>query len=40
VVEPGPASGPINFLAYPIMEISGKPVKVPVEFSFNRNHRQ
>jgi len=39
-VEPGPASGPINFLAYPIMEISGKPVKVPVEFSFNRNHRQ
>ncbi len=37
VVEPEPASGPINFLAYPVLEISGKPVKVKVEFSFNRN---
>jgi transglutaminase-like putative cysteine protease len=37
VVEPGPTSGPINFLAYPVMEISGKPVKVAVEFSFIRN---
>ena len=37
VLEPGPASGPINFLAYPVFEISGKPVKVKVEFSFNRN---
>ncbi len=36
IVEPGPASGPINFLAYPVLEISGKPVKVPVEFSFKR----
>jgi transglutaminase-like putative cysteine protease len=37
VVEPGPASGPINFLAYPVLEVSGKPAKVKVEFSFNRN---
>ena len=37
VLEPGPASGPINFLAYPVLEISGKPAKVKVEFSFNRN---
>jgi transglutaminase-like putative cysteine protease len=40
VVEPGPASGPINFLAYPVLEIDGKPVKVPVDFSFNRSQRQ
>jgi transglutaminase-like putative cysteine protease len=38
VVEPGPASGPINFLAYPVLEISGKPVKVAVEFSFSRSN--
>jgi hypothetical protein len=37
VVEPGPASGPINFLAYPVLEVGGKPAKVEVEFSFNRN---
>jgi hypothetical protein len=37
VVEPGPASGPINFLAYPVLEINGNPTKVKVEFSFNRN---
>jgi transglutaminase-like putative cysteine protease len=37
VVEPGPASGPINFLAYPVLEVSGKPANVKVEFSFNRN---
>jgi hypothetical protein len=36
VLEPGPVSGPINFLAYPVLEISGKPTKVKVEFSFNR----
>jgi transglutaminase-like putative cysteine protease len=40
VVEPGPASGPINFLAYPVLEIGGKPVKAAVEFSFNRNGRR
>jgi transglutaminase-like putative cysteine protease len=36
VVEPGPASGPINFLAYPVLEIGGKPAPVKVEFFFNR----
>ncbi|MHC4396641.1 MAG: transglutaminase-like domain-containing protein [Planctomycetota bacterium] len=36
VLEPGPASGPINFLAYPVLEINGNPTKVKVEFSFNR----
>jgi transglutaminase-like putative cysteine protease len=40
IVEPGPASGPINFLAYPVLEIGGKPVKAAVEFSFTRSdHR-
>lgn len=37
VLEPGPVSGPINFLAYPILEINGKPIGVKTEFSFNRN---
>ncbi len=35
-VEPGPASGPINFLAYPVLEVAGRPVRVAVEFSFRR----
>lgn len=41
VVEPGPASGPINFLAYPVLEVAGEPVKVKVDFSFTRrsSHR-
>jgi len=37
VVDPSPESGPINFLAYPVLEVGGKPVKVKVEFSFNRS---
>ena len=36
VLDPGPASGPINFLAYPVLEIDGKPQKAKVQFSFNR----
>ena len=36
VVKPGPASGPINFLAYPVLEVDGEPVKARVEFSFDR----
>jgi hypothetical protein len=36
VVEPGPASGPINFLAYPVLEVNGEPVKVRTEFLFRR----
>jgi transglutaminase-like putative cysteine protease len=37
VVEPGPTSGPINFLAYPVLEIGDKPVKAAVAFSFIRS---
>jgi transglutaminase-like putative cysteine protease len=40
VVEPGPASGQINFLAYPVLEIGGKPVKAGVEFSFKRSEHR
>jgi transglutaminase-like putative cysteine protease len=36
VVEPAPVTGPINFLAYPVMEVDGKPVKVQTEFRFRR----
>ncbi len=36
VVDPGPESGPINFLAYPVLEVAGEPVKVKVDFSFTR----
>lgn len=36
VVEPGPVSGPLNFLAYPVLEVAGKPVTVKPEFSFRR----
>jgi len=36
VVEPGPVTGPINFLAHPVLEIGGKPAEVKVQFSFNR----
>jgi len=36
VVEPGPVSGPINFLAYPVLEIGGETATAKVEFSFTR----
>ncbi len=36
VVDPLPASGPINFLAYPVLEVEGKPARADVEFSFVR----
>lgn len=36
VVEPGPASGPINFLAYPLLEVDGKVQKVNTLFLFER----
>ncbi len=36
-IEPGPDSGPINFLAYPVLEIAGKLVKVTPKFSFKRH---
>lgn len=36
VVKPSPSSGPINFLAYPLLEIGGKQTKTKVKFSFKR----
>ena len=36
VVDPAPASGPINFLAYPLVEVNGKPIKAKVLFTFQR----
>lgn len=36
VVDPAPASGPLNFLAYPAVEIDGKLVKGKIVFSFER----
>ena len=38
-VEPGPVSGPINFLAYPVLEIGGRLAKAKVQFSFTRTLR-
>ena len=34
--NPTPQSGPINFLAYPVLEIEGKPGDVETTFSFTR----
>lgn len=36
IVEPGPASGPINFLAYPLLEINGEEDATKTTFSFKR----
>lgn len=36
VVDPGPVSGPINFLAFPVLEVEGRPVKAKTEFLFQR----
>ncbi len=35
-LEPGPANGPINFLAYPVMEIGNTPAFPKTFFSFRR----
>lgn len=35
-IEPGPHSGPINFLAYPVMEIANVPAFPETFFSFHR----
>ncbi|MCX2744129.1 transglutaminase-like domain-containing protein [Mangrovivirga sp. M17] len=32
-----PKSGSINFLAYPVLEIKGEPVRVDTKFTFNRD---
>ncbi len=37
VVDPGPVSGPINFLAHPVLEVAGKPVRIRPQFSFKRD---
>ena len=36
VVEPGPSSGPINFLAYPVLELNGRQEKTKILFTFTR----
>lgn len=36
VVKPGPASGPINFLAYPLLEVGGEVTFTQTTFSFTR----
>jgi transglutaminase-like putative cysteine protease len=36
MVDPLPATGPINLLAYPLLEIAGTPVKAETEFIFRR----
>ncbi|WP_425391472.1 transglutaminase-like domain-containing protein [Ekhidna sp.] len=35
-ISPGPVSGPIPFMAYPILEINEQPVNVKTTFSFQR----
>jgi len=37
IVDPLPASGPINFLAYPVLEVDEELVTMKVKFSFKRN---
>ena len=39
VVNPSPASGPINLLAYPVLEIASTPARAETEFSFRREAR-
>ncbi len=36
MVDPEPASGPINFLAYPLLEMNGEVVKPETTFTFRR----
>jgi transglutaminase-like putative cysteine protease len=36
IVDPTPTSGPINFLAYPLLEMDGKVVKTETTFTFRR----
>ena len=37
--NPLPKSGRINFLAYPVLEIEGKPDLVETTFTFKRNNK-
>jgi transglutaminase-like putative cysteine protease len=36
VVDPEPTSGPINFLAYPLLEMNGEVIKPETTFTFRR----
>ncbi len=36
IVDPAHASGPINFLAYPLLEMNGEIVKPETTFTFRR----
>jgi transglutaminase-like putative cysteine protease len=36
IVDPGPVSGPINFLAFPVLEVGNQPVSLRPTFSFRR----
>ena len=36
VVDPEPSSGPINFLAYPLLEMNGEVIKPETTFTFRR----
>jgi transglutaminase-like putative cysteine protease len=36
IVDPAPTTGPINFLAYPLLEMDGKVVKTETAFTFRR----
>ena len=38
IVNPAPATGPINFLVYPLLELDGNAVKTEISFSFRRTH--
>ena len=38
--EPAPQSGPVNFLAYPLLEVGGRPVRTKPKFSFTRTTTQ
>jgi len=37
LLDPGPESGPINFLAYPIVEMDGQTRTAKIQFRFKRN---
>lgn len=39
LVTPGPVTGPINFLAYPVLEVDGETVTMRPEFTFRRLKR-
>lgn len=36
IVDPQPTSGPINFFAYPVLEVNGEPISATTEFLFRR----